>query len=278
MHCTFQQSEKKVVCQYVIEFLTAFPTSTLKDISEELSACFLRTVSISVVRKILSEMNWSWKVPTRFQVWKYSQENLEKYLMYIEWVQSLPDYSKIKYLDESHFVSRQLFSNKAWGSKNKRIYTSENTLNEPSSSVTLIVSLDFEKPVFYDIRVENNDQWAFLEVIEYACFSGYLSNGDTLICDNASVHDGADTTELIENILHHYGVNLVFLPAYSPELNPCELVFAQVKKTIRKSRRPSVNIIDLIITAFENVSIDSLLNYYRKCIFPITTLPELVVN
>jgi hypothetical protein len=166
-------------------------------------------------------MRWSWKVPTRFQLWKYTEENLEKYLMFMEWVQSQKDLAKLKYLDESHFVCRQLANGKVWGLKEKRVYTKENTLNEPSSSVTLIVSLNTQTiPLYYDFRTENNDQWAFLDVISDACAEGFLSVGDYLICDNASIHDGVDTSELVAQILGFHGVKLVFLPAYSPELNP----------------------------------------------------------
>ena len=78
--------------------------------------------------------------------------------MFLEWIQKLGDVTKVKFLDESHFVCRQLSHGKVWGLKEKRVYTKENTLSEPSSSVTLIVSLNAEKPLFYDFRVENNDQ------------------------------------------------------------------------------------------------------------------------
>jgi hypothetical protein len=88
----------------------------------------------------------------------FTSHYLEKYLMFIEWVQGQNDWSKIKYLDESHFVSRQLKNGKVWGLREKRVYTRENSLNDPSSSVTLILSLGPNKPLFYDIRIENNDQ------------------------------------------------------------------------------------------------------------------------
>jgi hypothetical protein len=71
-------------------------------------------------------------------------------------------------------------------------------------------------------------------------------------------------------------VKLVFLPAYSPELNPCELVFAQVKKIIRNLRGEGLNgIFDQISVAFNSVTVDNVLNYYAKCIKPKGILPEL---
>jgi hypothetical protein len=124
---------------------------------------------------MLEFMRWSWKVPTAFQVWKYRQSNigvsfflnqmfkifyllLEIYLMFMEWVQTFEDKTKLKYLDEAHFVPRFLNNTKVWGLKAKRIYSRVNSLSEKSSSVTLIVSLNSEKPLFLDLRIENNDQ------------------------------------------------------------------------------------------------------------------------
>ena len=78
--------------------------------------------------------------------------------MYMEWIQAFEDKSKLKYLDEAHFVPRQLNNGRVWGLKSKRIYTRVNSLSEKSSSVTLIVSLNPRTPLFCDLRIENNDQ------------------------------------------------------------------------------------------------------------------------
>jgi hypothetical protein len=42
---TFQIWEQPIVQQYIVEFLTAFPNSTIAHISNELSYCFSRNVS-----------------------------------------------------------------------------------------------------------------------------------------------------------------------------------------------------------------------------------------
>jgi transposase len=77
-------------------------------------------------------------------------------------------------------------------------------------------------------------------------------------------------------ILIFLGVSLVFLPAYSPELNPCELVFSQVKGMIKNLRGEGRHsIFDQIALSFNSVSLDNVFNYYRKCIHPKGILPEL---
>ena len=56
-----------------------------------------------------------------------------------------------------------------------------------------------------------------------------LRPGDVVIMDNLSSHKRQRIRELIEDA----GARLVFLPPYSPDLNPIELVFAKVKQLLR---------------------------------------------
>jgi len=56
-----------------------------------------------------------------------------------------------------------------------------------------------------------------------------LKPGDVVVMDNLSSHKRAATRRLIEAA----GARLVFLPPYSPDLNPIELVFAKVKQLLR---------------------------------------------
>lgn len=56
-----------------------------------------------------------------------------------------------------------------------------------------------------------------------------LQSGDVVIMDNLSSHKRQRIRELIEGT----GARLVFLPPYSPDLNPIELIFAKVKQLLR---------------------------------------------
>ncbi len=58
-----------------------------------------------------------------------------------------------------------------------------------------------------------------------------LSPGDVVICDNLSVHKNATARAAIEA----RGAELRFLPAYSPDLKPIEMVFAKLKALIRSA-------------------------------------------
>jgi transposase len=56
-----------------------------------------------------------------------------------------------------------------------------------------------------------------------------LRTGDAVIMDNLSSHKRSRTRELIEGV----GARLLFLPPYSPDLNPIEMIFAKVKQWLR---------------------------------------------
>ena len=56
-----------------------------------------------------------------------------------------------------------------------------------------------------------------------------LEAGQTVVMDNASFHKSKKTRELIESV----GCKLIFLPPYSPDLNPIEKFWANMKRWIK---------------------------------------------
>ena len=57
-----------------------------------------------------------------------------------------------------------------------------------------------------------------------------LSEGQVVVLDNLGAHRTRRVRELIEA----KGAELVFLPAYSPDLNPIEEAFSKIKNVLRK--------------------------------------------
>jgi transposase len=96
--------------------------------------------------------------------------------------------------------------------------------------------------------------------------AGYLGAGDYLICDNARIHGAADTFEILTGILNMAGVELVYLPPYSPELNPIELVFMQVKRHLREYRDMTIPLWADIAFAFGMISHSQVLKYFERCL------------
>ena len=57
-----------------------------------------------------------------------------------------------------------------------------------------------------------------------------LKPGDVVILDNLGSHKG----KAVRTAIRRIGARLVFLPKYSPDLNPIEQVFAKLKSFVRK--------------------------------------------
>ena len=63
-----------------------------------------------------------------------------------------------------------------------------------------------------------------------------LRPGDVVVLDNLSSHKRADARAAIEAV----GATLLFLPPYSPDLNPIELVFSKLKTLLRTAKERTV--------------------------------------
>jgi transposase len=57
-----------------------------------------------------------------------------------------------------------------------------------------------------------------------------LRRGDLVICDNLSSHKVSGVREALADC----GAELLYLPAYSPDLNPIELAFSKLKAFLRQ--------------------------------------------
>jgi transposase len=73
-----------------------------------------------------------------------------------------------------------------------------------------------------------------------------LSQGDVVIMYNLSSHKGPRVAEII----HDHGAWPLFLPPYSPDLNPIELAFAKLKELLRKK---GARTIDALWRAIGNI-------------------------
>ena len=58
-----------------------------------------------------------------------------------------------------------------------------------------------------------------------------LAPGDVVVMDNLSSHKGPRVRALVEAA----GARVLFLPPYSPDLNPIELAFAKLKQLLRSA-------------------------------------------
>jgi transposase len=89
-----------------------------------------------------------------------------------------------------------------------------------------------------------------------------LKPGDVVILDNLSSHKRESTRLRIESA----GAELLFLPPYSPDLNPIEMVFAKIKQLLRSlSCRTREALWEAMQSVLDQVSDTDAANCFRHC-------------
>lgn len=78
-------------------------------------------------------------------------------------------------------------------------------------------------------------------------FLPFLKTGMTVIWDNATFHKSTEIKALIESV----GCKLIFLPPYSPDLNPIEHFWAKLKANIRRVKQEKMTIPDILALIFQ---------------------------
>jgi transposase len=89
-----------------------------------------------------------------------------------------------------------------------------------------------------------------------------LRPGRMVVMDNLSAHKGGKVKEIIEG----RGCELLYLPPYSPDLNPIEQVFSKVKWLLRKAEaRTRESLIEAMDLALSAVSTRDVQGFFGHC-------------
>lgn len=89
-----------------------------------------------------------------------------------------------------------------------------------------------------------------------------LKPGDIVVMDNLSPHKSDPTVALIAQA----GARVMFLPAYSPDLNPIEMMWSKVKNLLRGAEaRTHTQLVTAIGQALAKVTPSDALNWFAHC-------------
>jgi transposase len=98
----------------------------------------------------------------------------------------------------------------------------------------MIATMTIEEPTDIDI---------FLAYVEHLLYP-VLKPGDVVVMDNLSAHKAPAVSEWIEKA----GAEVLYLPPYSPDLNPIEKAWAKLKQLLRAVKARSKETLDQAIT------------------------------
>ena len=94
-----------------------------------------------------------------------------------------------------------------------------------------------------------------------------LQAGDVIVLDNLGVHRASR----IEEITRSCGARVIWLPPYSPDFSPIELMWSKVKTYLRRVKaRTQEELEEAIRAALETITASDCLNWFRHCGYEVT--------
>ena len=89
-----------------------------------------------------------------------------------------------------------------------------------------------------------------------------LRPGDLVCWDNINMHK----SKVVRAVIEETGASVVFLPRYSPDLNPIEAAWAKIKTIVRKAMPTTVADLKAAMRyAFRRVSVSDARGWVRYC-------------
>ena len=147
----------------------------------------------------------------------------------------------------------------AWSRRGERAYFK--APRNWGKNITLLASMTL-RGMGPALAVEGATTGAVFEAYVERALLPSLRPGQVVVMDNLSAHKGGRIRELIES----RGCELVYLPPYSPDLNPIEQAFSKLKGMLRQAEaRTREALIEAMGAALSAVSARDATGFFRHC-------------
>ena len=149
-------------------------------------------------------------------------ERREQYLEKVRYISK----DKLVYVDESG-IEETISKDKGWGIRGQILSGSKS--GKYYLRTNIIAGYINNKPIAPFVFKGSCNTELFNKWVEEFLIKE-LKPGQVVIMDNAAFHRSQTTRDLIESV----GCKLIFLPPYSPDLNPIEKFWANMKRWVRQ--------------------------------------------
>jgi transposase len=152
----------------------------------------------------------------------------------------------------------------AWAPRGRRAYCSVPRNRGPNT--TLLASMT-QKGMGPCLTVEGSITSEVFEIYLERVLAPEMRPGQVVVMDNLSAHKGERMRELIEA----RGCELLYLPPYSPDLNPIEEAFAKVKALLRRAgARTGETLVGAMGRALEAMTVRDARGFFEHCGYRLT--------
>ena len=129
---------------------------------------------------------------------------------------------------------------------------------------TLIASITLQGAMGEAMTIEGaTDAKAFEAYVEHF-LAPALGEGQVVVLDGL----GAHRTDTVKELIQERGADLLFLPSYSPDLNPIEEAFSKIKNIVRKpGARTCEALVEAICEAILAVTPEYVAGWFAHCAY-----------
>jgi transposase len=133
----------------------------------------------------------------------------------------------------------------------------------PGKKVTVIGAISIKRVVAL-MTIDNSMDGKAFEVFIEKCLVPQLWSGAVVVMDNLPAHKVDSITSMIESV----GAFILCLSPYSPDFNPIELWWSQLKSLLRKFSPTTTKMVDTIIAvALDLINPKHLKNWFTNCCY-----------
>lgn len=175
-----------------------------------------------------------------------------------EWRELQPSLapSKLRFLDES---SLNLGMTRLYGRamRNERVVDYVPDVRFERTSIISTIALDGNSaPMIFKGTLNSSLFSIYVEQV----LAPTLKKGDIVVMDNLSSHKVKGVLQPIFDA----GASVLFLPPYSPDLNPIEMSWSKMKAIVRKLKPRTYNdLIEALKAALDSFTYDDILHWFQ---------------
>jgi transposase len=175
------------------------------------------------------------------------------------WLAVRFDAGRLVFVDESGFQT-SMTRLRARAPRGERAYA--RVPRNRGKNQTLIASMSLEGGMGEAIAIEGSTDAELFEAYIEDFLAPTLEAGQVVVLDGL----GAHRTERVRDLIEDRGCDLVFLPSYSPDLNPIEEAFSKIKNIVRKvGARTREALDEAIAKAMSAVTLEDVAGWFLHC-------------
>ena len=172
------------------------------------------------------------------------------------WLASRFDARRLVFVDESGF-NTSMTRLRARAPRGERAYGK--VPRNRGKNTTLIASITLEEGLGEAMVIKGATDAEVFEAYVEKFLAPTLEAGQVVVLDGLGAHRTQKVRELVEAT----GADLLFLPSYSPDLNPIEEAFSKTKGLVRKvGARTREALVEAIAAALSTVTLEDVAGWF----------------